>query len=101
MRMRRSRSAALVIAAGCVACALLLVGPRAQAAPPVVTSVDEAGWEGVRGVREQVSTAQRCVVLLPAPRLAAGVSAAGGTASGSDLRRWARAAQTPPNGCLP
>ena len=95
--MRRSRSAALVIAAGCVACALLLVGTRAQSAPPVVTSVDEAGWEGVLGVREQVSTAQRFVVLLHATSLAAKVSAAGGTASETDMRRWTRAAQSAQN----
>ncbi len=85
--MPRSRSALPVLAAG-VATALLLGagGARAQEAP--ATTVDEAGWQGVLGVRASVSAAQRYVVLLKPPSLSARVRAAGGRASEVEMRAW-------------
>ena len=55
-------------------------GARAQEPPS--TPVDEAGWQGVLGVRAAVSTAQRYVVLLEPPSLAERVRAAGGRGDG-------------------
>jgi subtilisin family serine protease len=94
--MPRSRNAARGVAAAAL-CALLLGGAGARSAPPVVTSVDEAGWQGVLGVRTPVSTAQRYIVLLRATSLAGRVLAAGGTASEADMRRWTRAAESAQN----
>ena len=73
--------------------ALLLgavAGGRAQ--EPSASSVDEAGWQGVLGVRPQVSTGQRYVVLLRLPSLATRVRAAGGTATEEQMRAWTAAA---------
>ena len=66
------------------------VGVGAQEEPE--PSVDEAGWQGVLGVRAAVSTAQRYVVLLRPPSLAARVRAAGGRASEREMRAWSTAA---------
>lgn len=92
MHMPLLGSRATAIAAGATAVALLLgvVGARAQA--PSVASLDEAGWQGVLGVRAVVSTAQRYVVLLEQPSLAARVRAAGGEATEAEMRAWTAAA---------
>jgi subtilisin family serine protease len=96
--MRRSRSTALVVVvAGAVLGVLLLGGAGAHSASPVVTPVDEAGWEGVLGVRTAVSTAQRFIVVLHATSLAAKVAAAGGVATEEDMRSWTRAAESAQN----
>jgi minor extracellular serine protease Vpr len=71
---------------------LLLGGAGARSAVPMVSSVDEAGWQGVLGARASVSTAQRFIVLLRAPSLTGRVAAAGGTASEVEMRRWTAAA---------
>ena len=88
MRTRRSRN---VVALG-VAVALLLgaIGARAQEEPS--TTIDEAGWQGVLGVRAPVSTAQRYVVLLKPPSLAARVKANGGEATEKEMTEWSAAA---------
>jgi subtilisin family serine protease len=93
--MPRSRSG-LARAGAATALALLLaaVGARAQAPPPSLGSIDEAGWQGVLGVRSAVSSAQRYVVVLRAPSLAARVAASGGRASEADMRAWTGAAIT-------
>ena len=80
-------------AGGLLALALLLgvtAGARAQETP--LPSLDEAGWQGVLGVRAAVSTAQRYVVLLEEPSLAARVRALGGQATDAQMRAWTRAA---------
>ena len=89
MRMRRSRNG--VVALG-VAVALLagVIGARAQEQPS--TTIDEAGWQGVLGVRATVSTAQRYVVLLKPPSLAARVKANGGEATEAEMAAWSAAA---------
>ena len=89
--MRLSRSAAL--GAGAAATAALLLassGAHAQQAPS--TPVDEAGWQGVLGVRTAVSTAQRYIVLLNPPSLAARVRTAGGEATEKEMTEWTSAA---------
>src|SRR5512145_847159 len=93
--MPRSRSG-LARAGAATALALLLaaVGARAQAPPPSLGSIDEAGWQGVLGVRSAVSAAQRYVVVLRAPSLAGRVAASGGRASEADMRAWTGAAIT-------
>ncbi len=76
-----------------VALALLLGatgGARAQETP--LPSLDEAAWQGVLGVRAVVSTAQRYVVLLEEPSLAARVRVLGGQATDAQMRSWTRAA---------
>jgi minor extracellular serine protease Vpr len=88
MRMRRSRSAALL--AGAVVA--LLVGAAGSRAQEPATTIDEAGWQGVLGVRAPVSTAQRYIVLLKPPSLAARVRVAGGRASEMEMRAWSAAA---------
>ena len=65
-------------------------GARAQQTP--LPSLDEAGWQGVLGVRAAVSTAQRYVVLLEEPSLAARVRVLGGQATEAQMRAWTRAA---------
>jgi subtilisin family serine protease len=89
--MHLSRKAR-VWAAGATAATVLFgtVGARAQ--EPSVASLDEAGWQGVLGVRALVSTAQRYVVLLDAPSLAARVREAGGQATEAEMRGWTAAA---------
>ena len=65
---------------------LAVAGARAQEAP--VTSVDEAGWQGVLGVRSPISTAQRYVVLLDQPSLAGRLLAEGGSATEAQMRAF-------------
>jgi minor extracellular serine protease Vpr len=89
MRTRPSPRA-LALAAAAVALAVGAVGGRAQQQP--AQSVDEAGWQGVLGVRASVSTAQRYVVLLRPPSLAARVRAAGGRVSEREMRAWSASA---------
>jgi minor extracellular serine protease Vpr len=87
MRTRLSRRLApaavlvLLLAAG---------GSRAQEQP--AQPVDEAGWQGVLGVRAPVSTAQRYIVLLKPPSLAARVKAAGGRVTEAEMMAWSAAA---------
>jgi subtilisin family serine protease len=73
-----------------VALGVGVVGAGAQERPS--TAIDEAGWQGVLGVRAQVSTAQRYVVLLRPPSLAARVKANGGEASEKEMVDWSSAA---------
>ncbi|HUG66054.1 MAG TPA: S8 family serine peptidase [Gaiellaceae bacterium] len=86
MRTRPSRKPLLLVGAIALALVLGVAGGRAQEQPE--QSVDEAGWQGVLGVRAPVSTAQRYVVLLRPPSLAARVRAAGGRATERDMRAW-------------
>lgn len=78
--------------AGATGAALLFGTVGAHAQEPTVASLDEAGWQGVLGVRPPVSTAQRYVVLLDAPSLAARVREAGGQATEAEMRGWTAAA---------
>jgi subtilisin family serine protease len=87
MRPRRRQ---LVLTAG-LALAVLLGGAGARAQEPTLASIDEAGWQGVLGVRAPISTAQRYVVLLDEPSLAARVKAEGG-ATDAQMRAWTAAA---------
>lgn len=89
--MRRSRSA-LVSAVSAGVLVLLLGGAGTRAATPPIVSIDEAGWQGVLGVRTAVSTAQRHIVVLRSPSLASHVRAEGGQATESQMRRWTAAA---------
>ena len=88
MRTRPSRNAVALS----VAVALLsgVVGAQAQEQPS--TTIDEAGWQGVLGVRAPVSTAQRYVVLRKPPSLAARVPANGGEATEAEMAGWSAAA---------
>jgi minor extracellular serine protease Vpr len=86
----RKRAVGTAGVATALALALGAVGARAQ--EPSVASVDEAGWQGVLGVRAAVSAAQRYVVLLEPPSLAARVRAAGGHATEREMRAWTAAA---------
>jgi subtilisin family serine protease len=79
-----------LLAAGAALVLLLATGAHAQ--EPSVSSIDEAGWQGVLGVRAAVSTAQRYVVLLEPPSLAERVRVAGGHASEAEMRAWTAAA---------
>lgn len=90
MRTRPSPKALLLLGAGLAALVLGAAGGRAQEQP--TQSVDEAGWQGVLGVRAAISTAQRYVVLLRPPSLAARVRAAGGRATEQEMRAWSAAA---------
>jgi subtilisin family serine protease len=89
--MPRLRSALL-----CAACAgslaLALGGSGTRAATPPAASIDEAGWQGVLGVRAAVSTWQRHIVVLRAESLSSRVSAEGGQATESQMRSWTTAA---------
>ena len=89
--MRLSRSPATLVATA-AALALLFAagGSRAQEEP--AQSIDEAGWQGVLGVRAPVSTAQRYIVLLKPPSLAARVRAAGGRVTESEMLAWSAGA---------
>jgi subtilisin family serine protease len=60
-------------------------------------AVDEAGWEGVLGVRAPVSTADRYIVVLRATSLAAKVAASRGTGTEIEMRGWTRAAESAQN----
>ena len=86
MRPWRSRPATVAAAAVVLVAVLGATGARAQEAP--VTSIDEAGWQGVLGVRTAISTAQRFVVLLDEPSVASRVRALGGTATEAQTRAW-------------
>src|SRR5262245_20966598 len=84
--MPRSRSRILALVALATAVLLGAVGARAQETPPA--ALDEAGWQGVLGVRTAVSTAQWYVVLLRQPSLADRVVEAGGYANEAQMRTW-------------
>ncbi len=90
MRTRRSRRG-LALAGLAVVAALAVgaVGARGQEEP---TSIDEADWQGVLGVRAPVSTAQRYVVLLSPPSLADRVRVNGGEATEQEMAGWTTAA---------
>ena len=90
MHMRLSRSSAVGLAAAALLALLPAAGARAQ--QPSVSALDEAGWQGVLGVRAAVSTAQRYVVLLEPPSLADRVRRAGGRATEAEMRAWTAAA---------
>ncbi|MGH3137876.1 MAG: S8 family serine peptidase [Gaiellaceae bacterium] len=90
MHTRLSPSRAAGLSATALLVLLLAAGARAQ--EPTVSSIDEAGWQGVLGVRAAVSTAQRYVVLLEPPSLAERVRVAGGRASEAEMRAWTAAA---------
>jgi subtilisin family serine protease len=88
MRTRPSPRAIPLLVA--IALVVGVAGGRAQEQP--AQSVDEAGWQGVLGVRTPVSTAQRYVVLLRPPSLAQRVRAAGGRATEREMRAWSATA---------
>jgi subtilisin family serine protease len=90
MRTHLFRSRSLWVAAVVAGVLLGAAGARAQESPQA--SIDEAGWRGVLGVRGAVSTAQRYVVLLNHPSLAARVLGAGGHATEAQMRAWTSAA---------
>src|SRR5512134_2696326 len=79
------RSLAAVVVA---AAAVVLVAAGANAHDGPQPAIDEAGWQGVLGVRGSVSAAQRFVVLLDEPSLAARVAENGGTATEAEMRAW-------------
>ena len=94
--MPRLRRAPSLAAAAALALAVALGGLATGDAPAQIAAIDEAGWQGVLGVRADVSTAQRYIVLLRGPSLATRVRAEGGAATETQMRRWtttARAAQ--------
>ena len=91
MRTRHSRSPTTLIATA-AALALLLAAGGSSAQEEPALSIDEAGWQGVLGVRAPVSTAQRYVVLLKPPSLAGRVRAAGGQVSEREMLAWSAAA---------
>jgi subtilisin family serine protease len=76
----------LPVAAALAALVLGAAGARGQEESG--QSVDEAGWQGVLGVRAPVSTAQRYIVLLRPPSVAARVRANGGRVSEQEVRAW-------------
>ena len=90
MRIRPFHSLPLVLAILVAVVASGATGGQAQEQP--TQSVDEAGWQGVLGVRASVSTAQRYVVLLRPPSLASRVRAAGGRVTEREMRAWSAAA---------
>ena len=90
MRTRRSRRPGIGVVT-LAALAVLLGVSGAQGQDPASTQIDEAGWQGVLGLRPTVSTAQRYVVLLRSPSLAARVQAAGGFATEAQERGWTAA----------
>jgi minor extracellular serine protease Vpr len=92
MRMRPAPSVGVVAALGLAVAAMLVGGGRARAQEPPAASIDEAGWQGVLGVRGAISTAQRYVVLLDEPSLAAQVRAVGGRATEAQMRSWTKSA---------
>lgn len=71
----------------------VLAVAAAGAQQPPSGALDEAGWQGVLGVRTPVSTAQHHLVLLREPSLADRVRAAGGRASEARMRAWTAAAR--------
>ena len=87
-RLRRA-----LAAAAAVVLAVALGGLATGDAPAQIAAIDEAGWQGVLGVRADVSTAQRYIVLLRGPSLATRVRAEGGAATEAQMRRWTAAAR--------
>jgi subtilisin family serine protease len=87
MRTPRSRSRA-GLAALATAALVVLGASGASAQWPSSAAIDEAGWQGVLGARPTVSSAQRFVVLLRSPSLAARVRTAGGLATEERMRSW-------------
>jgi minor extracellular serine protease Vpr len=92
MRTRRSYSRRIA-ALGLTVVAVLAGGAGAGAQEVPLPAIDEAGWQGVLGIRAAVSTAQRYVVLLEEPALANRVRAAGGQATEAQMRGWTTAAE--------
>ncbi len=90
MRTRPLRRPLPLLGAVAVALVLGVTGGRAQEQP--TQAVDEAGWQGVLGVRAPVSAAQRYVVLLRPPSLAQRVRVSGGRATEREMRAWSAAA---------
>jgi subtilisin family serine protease len=88
---RSPRALACAAVAGTLAVAAGALGTGA--APAQIAALDEAGWQGVLGVRADVSTAQRYVVVLRRASIAARVRAEGGTATEAQMRRWTAAAK--------
>ena len=90
--MHRSRSALAAGAFAAIAAVVLLAGAGGPSLKSEPLSIDEAGWQGVLGVRAPVSTAQRYIVMLRSPSLAARVRAEGGEATEAQMRAWTAAA---------
>ena len=90
MHTRRSHS---VAALGLAVVAVLVGGAGARAQEAPLPAIDEAGWQGVLGVRAAVSTAQRYVVLLREPALADRIRTAGGQATEAQMRDWTTTAE--------
>lgn len=90
--MHRSRSALAGGAFAAIAAIVLLAGAGGPSRASEPLSIDEAGWQGVLGVRAPVSTAQRYIVVLRSPSLAARVRAEGGEATEAQMRTWTAAA---------
>ena len=88
-RLRSRRTTAL----GLISLVVLAGGSGAHAQETPLPAIDEAGWQGVLGVRAAVSTAQRYVVLLEEPSLASRVRVAGGQATEAQMRSWTTAAE--------
>lgn len=91
MRTRPSRRRQLLAGGALVALVVGVAGGHAQEQPPA-QAVDEAGWQGVLGVRAPVSTAQRFIVLLRSPSVAQRVRAAGGRVTEREMRAWSAGA---------
>src|SRR5262245_31744790 len=89
MPTRRSPRVSALVGVAVTAVLLGTVGARAQEQP---TSIDEADWQGVLGVRAPVSTAQRYVVLLSPPSLADRVRANDGEATEKEMVAWTTSA---------
>ena len=90
--MHRSRSALAGAAFVAIAAVVLLGGAGRPSSTGHAISIDEAGWQGVLGVRAPVSTAQRYIVVLRSPSLATRVRAEGGEATDAQMRAWTAAA---------
>ena len=90
--MHRSRSALAGAAIVAIAAVVLLGGAGRPSSTGHALSIDEAGWQGVLGVRAPVSTAQRYIVVLRSPSLAVRVRAEGGEATDAQMRAWTAAA---------
>ena len=88
-RLHSRRTTAL----GLISLVVLAGGSGAHAQETPLPAIDEAGWQGVLGVRAVVSTAQRYVVLLEEPSVAARVRVAGGQATEAQMRGWTTAAE--------
>jgi subtilisin family serine protease len=81
------------IVAALTVVAILAGGAGAHAQETPLPAIDEAGWQGVLGVRAAVSTAQRYVVLLEEPSVASRVRASGGQATEAQMRGWTTAVE--------